>query len=100
MLVGDAFPAGLRQLSDGWIVKGGVMASTGSGRGMLHTARNYGRFRLMFTMRRLSGDPDHQACLLVFCKRTARDQIPLDALGGIQLQSVEGWVLGSPSRSK
>ena len=90
MLLSDAFPAGLRQFSQGWTVIGGVMASTGSGRGVLYTARDYGRFRLMFTMRHVSGDPDHPACVLVLCTRPAHDAIPLDALGGIQFQVPKG----------
>jgi hypothetical protein len=90
MLLADALPAELRQLSAGWIVKNGVMASTGAGRGVIYTARDYGRFRLMFTMRHVSGDPDHQACILVFCTRPEHDQTPLDALGGIQFQVPKG----------
>src|SRR5208337_570415 len=90
MLLADAFPAGLRQFSSGWTVKDGVMASTGSGRGVLYTTRDYGRFRLIFTIWQVSGAPDHPACVLVFCKRPARDEIPLDALGGIQFQVPKG----------
>ena len=90
MLLADAFPAGLMQFSGGWIVKDGVMASTGAGRGVLYTTRDYGRFRLMFTMRHVSGDPDHPACVLFFCKRPAHDEVPLDALAGIQFQVPNG----------
>jgi hypothetical protein len=90
MLFADALPMELRQLTAGWIVKNGVMSSTGAGRGVTYTARDYGRFRWMFTMRHVSGDPDHQACVLVFCTRPERDQAPLDALGGIQFQVPKG----------
>ena len=90
MLLADALPTELRQPSAGWIVKNGVMASTGAGRGVIYTARDYGRFRWMFTMRHVSGDPDHQACVLVFCTRPEHDQAPLDALGGIQFQVPKG----------
>ena len=90
MLFADALPMELRQLTAGWIVKNGVMSSTGAGRGVTYTARDYGRFRWMFTMRHVSGDPDHQACVLVFCTRPEHDQAPLDALGGIQFQVPKG----------
>ena len=74
----------------GWIVKDGAMASTGSGRGVLYTAKDYSRYRLMFTMRHVSGTPDHQACVLIFCTRPSGDEKPLDALGGIQFQVPNG----------
>ncbi len=70
----------------GWIVKHGAMASTGAARGVIYTARDYSRFRLMFTMRHVSGNPDHQACVLIFCTRPQAGELPLDALGGIQFQ--------------
>ena len=73
----------------GWTVKDGAMASTGSGRGVIYTADDYGRFRLMFTMRHVSGSPDHQACILIFCTRPKAEK-PLDALGGIQFQVPNG----------
>jgi len=91
LLLEDAYPEELaRSATTGWIVKNGVMASTGSGRGVIYTAKDYGRFRLMFAMRHVSGDPDHQACVLIFCKRPQADEKPLDALGGIQFQVPNG----------
>lgn len=77
-------------VSAGWTVKDGVIASTGSGRGVIYTASDYGRFRLMFTIRHVSGSPDHQACVLIFCTRPKPDEKPLDALGGIQFQVPNG----------
>lgn len=74
----------------GWVVKDGAMASTGSGRGVIYTAKDYGRFRLLFTVRHVSGNPDHQACVLIFCNRPGREEKPLDALGGIQFQVPNG----------
>jgi hypothetical protein len=71
-------------------VKDGAMASTGSGRGVIYTAADYTRFRLGFTMRHVSGNPDHQACVLIFCTRPGSDDVPLDALAGIQLQPPNG----------
>ncbi len=91
LLLEDAFPAELaRSAATGWIVKDGAMASTGSGRGVIYSAKNYDRFRLCFTMRHVSGDPDHQACVLIFCTRPMADETPLDALAGIQFQVPNG----------
>jgi hypothetical protein len=77
-------------IANGWEVKDGAMASTGAGRGVIYTARDFNRFRLMFTMRHVSGNPDHQACILIFCRRPPGDEKALDALGGIQFQVPNG----------
>jgi hypothetical protein len=91
LLLEDAYPGLLAESpSTGWTVKDSAMASTGTGRGVIYTARDYGRFRLMFTMRHVSGDPDHQACVLIFCSRPQPADMPLDALGGIQFQVPNG----------
>ncbi|MGO9257387.1 MAG: DUF1080 domain-containing protein [Bryobacteraceae bacterium] len=91
LLLEDAYPAELaRSVSTGWVVKDGAMASTGSGRGVIYTAKDYSRYRLMFTMRHVSGNPDHQACVLIFCSRPQAVEKPLDALGGIQFQVPNG----------
>ncbi len=91
LLLEDAYPAELaKSASTGWVVKDGAMASTGAGRGVIYTAKDYGRFRLMFTMRHVSGNPDHQACVLIFCSRPQPGEKPLDALGGIQFQVPNG----------
>lgn len=91
LLLEDAYPDDLaRSPSTGWVVKDGVMASTGSGRGVIYTAKDYSRYRLTFTMRHVSGDPDHQACVLIFCSRPQPEENPLDALGGIQFQVPNG----------
>lgn len=89
-LLVDAFPGDLAPVKAGWTVKDGAMASTGSGRGVIYTAHDFGRFRWMFSIRHVSGNPDHQACVLIFCTRPAKDEIPLDALGGIQFQVPKG----------
>ena len=87
LLLEDAYPAELaKSVSTGWVVKDGAMASTGTGRGVIYSAKDYGRFRLMFTMRHVSGNPDHEACVLIFCTRPQPGERPLDALGGIQFQ--------------
>jgi hypothetical protein len=90
LLLTDAFPADLAAVVAGWTVKDGAMASTGSGRGVIYTARDYSRYRLMFTMRHVSGHPDHEACVLIFCTRPSPGLMPLDALAGIQFQVPKG----------
>src|SRR6266481_5207614 len=65
-------------------------ASKGTGRGVIYTAKDYSRYRLMFTMRHVSGNPDHQACVLIFCSRPQPGEKPLDALAGIQFQVPNG----------
>jgi hypothetical protein len=91
LLLEDAYPSELaRSATSGWIVKDGAMASTGVGRGVIYTAKDYSRYRLMFTMRHVSGNPDHQACVLIFCSRPQSGDKPLDALGGIQFQVPNG----------
>ncbi len=75
LLLEDAYPEDLMQTAPtSWIVKDGVMASTGSGRGVIYTAKDYSRYRLMFTMRHVSGSPDHQACVLIFCTRPGAEE--------------------------
>jgi hypothetical protein len=87
MLLEDAFPVEIaKSVTTGWIVKDGAMASTGGGRGVIYTAQDYSRYRLIYSVRHVSGHPDHQAGVLFFCKRPKQDEIPLDALGGIQFQ--------------
>jgi hypothetical protein len=91
LLLEDAYPGELaRSSSTGWAMKDGAMASTGSGRGVIYTAQDYSRYRLIFTMRHVSGNPDHQACVLIFCSRPQNGEKPLDALGGIQFQVPNG----------
>jgi len=91
LLLEDAYPGQLaKSYATGWVVKDGAMASTGTGRGVIYSAKDYSRFRLMFTMRHVSGNPDHQACILIFCSRPQPGEKPLDALGGIQFQVPNG----------
>jgi Domain of Unknown Function (DUF1080) len=91
LLLEDAYPAELaKSVSTGWVVKDGAMSSTGAGRGVIYTAQDYNRYRLMFTMRHVSGNPDHQACVLIFCTRPQPGEKPLDALAGIQFQVPKG----------
>jgi hypothetical protein len=91
LLLEDAFPHELaRSPAASWIVKEGAMASTGGGRGVIYTERDYTRYRLIFTLRHVSGKPDHQPCVLVFCQRPPAGERGLDALGGIQFQPPNG----------
>lgn len=87
MLLEDAFPVEIaKSVTTGWIVKDGTMASTGVGRGVIYSTQDYSRYRLLYSVRHVSGHPDHQAAVLFFCVRPNQDEIPLDALGGIQFQ--------------
>jgi hypothetical protein len=76
--------------ADSWEVKDGAMASAGAGRGVIYTRDDYTKYRLFFTMRHVSGKPDHQACVLLFCTRPEEGKKGLDALGGIQFQVPNG----------
>jgi hypothetical protein len=73
-----------------WVVKDGAMASTGAGRGVIYTKEDFTRYRLIFTMRHVSGTPDHQPCVLVFCTRPMPEEKGLNALAGIQFQTPNG----------
>src|SRR5437667_3047822 len=53
--------AGWESDTNAWMVKDGAMGSTGAGRGVIYTKGDYGSFRLIFNMRHVSGQPDHQA---------------------------------------
>jgi hypothetical protein len=91
LLLEDAFPAELRASPNvSWLVKDGAMASTGAGRGVIYTVDDYTHYRLVFTMRHVSGKPDHHPCVLVFCTRPAPGERGLDALGAIQFQTPNG----------
>jgi Domain of Unknown Function (DUF1080) len=94
-----ALPAGMSPIFDGrtlngwtqipadsWIVKNGIVASLGAGRGVIYTNESFERYRVMFDVRHHAGKPDHRAGVLVFCSAPSGDQKPLDALGGIQFQ--------------
>lgn len=91
LLLEDAFPAELaKSPAASWIVKDGAMASTGGGRGVIYTAADYTHYRLIFTMRHVSGSPDHAPCVLIFGQRPPAGERGLDALGAIQFQPPNG----------
>jgi hypothetical protein len=76
--------------ADSWIVKDRAMASTGAARGVIYTKEDFAKYRVVFTMRHVSGNPDHQACVLIFCSRPEEGKKALDALGAIQFQVPNG----------
>ena len=79
---------------DSWTVKNGVLASLGAARGVIYTPREYGRYRVIFDVRHVSGKPDHRAGVLVFCDAAsvtpAEGERPTTTLNGIQLQVPNG----------
>jgi hypothetical protein len=92
ILIEDAYPGALAPSSmTGWIVKDGAMASTGVDRGVLYTKSDYSHYRLLLTMRHVSGNPDHMACVLFFGTRPEEGKKPLDALGAVQFQPPPGY---------
>jgi hypothetical protein len=67
-----------------WIIKDTALASTGAGRGVLFTAGDYLDYRIIFSVRQISGN--HWPCVLYFCQRPPDGQNGLDALGSLQWQ--------------
>lgn len=94
VLLEDAFPKELgTTLAASWTVKNGVLASLGAGRGVIHTAKSFGRYRIIFDIRHAGASTpkqEHSANVLVFCTAPTDGQKPLDALGGIQFQVPNG----------
>ncbi len=76
--------------TNSWEVKDGVIVSLGKGRGVLYTTNQYSHYRLMFTVRHVSGVHDHKAGVLFFCTAPTKGQKPADALAGIQFQVPTG----------
>jgi hypothetical protein len=93
ILIEDAYPSELSQSSaTGWTVKDGVMADTGVDRGVLYTKNDYSHYRIMFTVRHVSGtQPDHMPCVLFFGTRPDEGKKPLDALASVQFQPPPGY---------
>lgn len=91
LLLEDAYPPELsRSPAESWTVRDGAMASTGAGRGVIYTKESYSHYRLIFQLRHVSGQPDHQPCVLIFCLPPLPGELGLDALGGIQFQAPNG----------
>jgi hypothetical protein len=87
---GSTLDGWLQMPPNTWTVTNGAMASLGLARGVIYTTNDYSHYRLMFTMRHISGNKDHQPCFLIFCTRPVSGEKPLDALGGIQFQVPNG----------
>lgn len=73
-----------------WVVKEGVITSTGAGRGVIFTRDDFTHYRLIFTLRHVAGKPDHAPAVLVFCTRPDPGERGFDALAGIQFQTPNG----------
>jgi hypothetical protein len=58
----------------------------GLGRGVLFTEKQYRRYRSVFDVRHVSGNPDHQACVLFFVLMAHFDSDAPDVLKAIQFQ--------------
>jgi hypothetical protein len=76
--------------ANSWVVKDSVMASLGMGRGVIYTTKEYENYRLIFTVRHISGKPDHKAAVLFFCTAPLEGEKTADALAGIQFQVPTG----------
>lgn len=89
LLLEDVYAKELARSPDvSWIVKDGVLASTGAGRGVLYTEKDYHNFRLVFQVRQSSGN--HYPGVLLFCQRPSAGELGIDALGGIQFAVPSG----------
>jgi Domain of Unknown Function (DUF1080) len=73
-----------------WQAKDSALTSLGTGRSALYTDKSYGNYRIIFTMRHVSGNKDHQACVLIYCIPPDENGKALDALGGVQFQVPNG----------
>ncbi|MGN6643306.1 MAG: 3-keto-disaccharide hydrolase, partial [Verrucomicrobiota bacterium] len=83
LLLEDAYPQELAKSADSaWVAKDGVLASTGVGRGVLYSEKDYTNYRLTFLVRQRKGN--HFPGVLLFCQRPPAGEAGLDALGGIQ----------------
>jgi hypothetical protein len=83
LLLEDAFDRELMKSPKiSWIARDGVLASTGAGRGVIYTNRDFESYRLLFRVRQKSGN--HFPGVLIFCQRPPAGELGLDALGGIQ----------------
>jgi hypothetical protein len=77
---------------DSWTVTNGVMADKGAARGVLYTKNDYSHYRILFSVRHVSGTkPDHQPCVLFFDTRPEEGKKPLDALAAVQIQPPSGY---------
>ena len=96
LLLADAYPNDIRkpaETPDPWVVRNGIICSTGAGRGVLYTTHDYTNYRIIFDIRHVAEIPvkrKHEACVLVMCTRPPEGKKGMDALGGIQFQVPNG----------
>lgn len=89
LLLEDAFPREIaRSPAASWVARDGVMASTGAGRGVIYTERDFSHYRLVFQVRQTAGN--HLPGVLFFGQRPAPGELGLDALGAVQFQVPSG----------
>jgi hypothetical protein len=76
-----------------WVVKDGVLASTGKA-GDIYTKEDLGNYRIFFQVRHVSGD--HKPCTVMFGKRPGDPTGVARGLGGAQFQPPLGgsWNYG------
>ncbi|MCX6143064.1 MAG: DUF1080 domain-containing protein [Ignavibacteriales bacterium] len=83
LLLEDVYADELTKSPDiSWVAKDGIMASTGAGRGVIYTEKDYVNVRLIFQVRQSSGN--HFPGVLIFCQRPPAGELGMDALDGIQ----------------
>ena len=89
MLLEDVYSKELTKSPDvSWMVKDSCLVSTGAGRGVIYTEKDYTNYRLVFQVRQSSGN--HSPGVLIFCQRPPKGESGLDALGGIQFAVPSG----------
>ncbi len=72
---------------DAWTVKDGAITSLGAGRSVLFTKDEFDDYRVIYSVRHISGQPDHQPCVLIFGVAPQPGEKALDALGSVQFQA-------------
>src|SRR6185436_9854424 len=82
-----------------WVVKDGVLASTGKSPGELYTKEDLGDYRIFFQVRHagVMGGKDHKPCTIFFGKRPADPTTAKAGIGGAQFQPPNGssWDYGA-----
>jgi Domain of Unknown Function (DUF1080) len=82
-----------------WVVKDGVLASTGKSPGELYTKEDLGDYRIFFQVRHVGvmGGKDHKPCTTFFGKRPADPSSARSGISGAQFQPPNGssWDYGA-----
>jgi hypothetical protein len=77
-----------------WVVKDGVLASTGKSPGELYTKEDLGDYRIFFQVRHVGvmpGNKDHQPCTTMFGRRPASPSAARSGINGAQFQPPSGY---------